>query len=372
MGGPRHPSRSAEKPKSASATSPRSPTPPRPRSSTAPSKNTPRDTPTPSTRPSSAPACCSPGRRHRRHLPDIPEPKTPSASPGLLFPALTQAQPDRFPPANPTRLASRPGPRTPRQGNRSSNAANTTSPSRSRTRVPPAARPPSAHQTSSTPPPSTTSTRHRRKPPRSAASSVPRRDKGVSHQLQQPGRQPPRQTDDCLRATAQPVIPRRQQPPPRMKISEPGVRITLRVLLTAAHRAQPHNAIPPIDPGRTTERPGTQAIHHRLDEGKNTPLPLAETPQRHDAAHPARHPQHRPCRRPDPASPSPDPPPGNRSRDAHACPSPQRRDHTGYRPPWAAAAEQTWSRPTCTASSSGSHMPARLRRRHPIRLRRGS
>ncbi len=59
-----------------------------------------------------------------------------------------------------------------------------------------------------------------------------------------------------------------------MKISEPGVRIIARILLTAVHRAQPHNAVPLIDPGRTTEGPDTQAINHRLDDGENPLLPL--------------------------------------------------------------------------------------------------
>lgn len=59
-----------------------------------------------------------------------------------------------------------------------------------------------------------------------------------------------------------------------MKISEPGVRIIVRVLLAAVHRAQPHNAIPLIDPGRATEGPDTQAVNHRLDDGQNALLPL--------------------------------------------------------------------------------------------------
>src|SRR5271154_4814235 len=80
----------------------------------------------------------------------------------------------------------------------------------------------------------------------------------------------PLQTDDCFRAIAQPVILRREQPPLRVKISEPGVRIIVRVLLAAVHRAQPHNAVPLIDPGRTAEGPDTQAINHRLDDRENT------------------------------------------------------------------------------------------------------
>jgi len=74
--------------------------------------------------------------------------------------------------------------------------------------------------------------------------------------------------------TASPVILRREQPPLRVKISEPGVRIITRILLAAVHRAQPHNAVPLIDPGSTTERPDPQAINHRLDDAENTLWPL--------------------------------------------------------------------------------------------------
>src|ERR1022692_785797 len=94
------PIRVSEKPRSASATSLRSPTPPKPRSSTAPSRSTPRDTSTPSTRASTVPAWCSPAA-----TPPSPrtfsmsQPKTSSASQANP-PALTQAQPDHFPPAN--------------------------------------------------------------------------------------------------------------------------------------------------------------------------------------------------------------------------------------------------------------------------------
>jgi hypothetical protein len=58
---------------------------------------------------------------------------------------------------------------------------------------------------------------------------------GVSHQLQQPGHEGPLQPDDCFRAIALPVILRREQPPLRVKISEPGVCVIVRVLLAAVH-----------------------------------------------------------------------------------------------------------------------------------------
>ena len=57
-----------------------------------------------------------------------------------------------------------------------------------------------------------------------------------------------------------------------MKADEPGVSIVVRVLLAAMHRAQPHDAVSLIDPGRTAEGPDAQAIDHRLGDGKNALL----------------------------------------------------------------------------------------------------
>jgi hypothetical protein len=96
----------------------------------------------------------------------------------------------------------------------------------------------------------------------------------VIDELQQPGSQPPLQPDDCFRAIAQPVILRWEQPPVHVKMGEPGVRIVVRVLLAAMHRAQPDDAVPLIDPGRTAEGPDTEAIDHRPGDGENALLSL--------------------------------------------------------------------------------------------------
>ena len=59
-----------------------------------------------------------------------------------------------------------------------------------------------------------------------------------------------------------------------MKTGEPGARIVVKILLAAMHRAQPHDAVPLIDPGRTPEGPDTEAIDHRLGDGENALLSL--------------------------------------------------------------------------------------------------
>src|ERR1039457_2759201 len=203
------------------------------------SRSTPRDTSTPSTRASTVPAWCSPAA-----TPPSPrtfsmsQPKTSSASQANP-PALTQAQPDHFPPANRAcwpvtpDFERRVGETALQHGEQ--DVAQPIADVRA-VRRPAAQRAPDLLHS---PALQDQDTARKVTAELSGLFRSPLRQSAI-HQLQQPGSQPSLQTDDCFRAIAQPVILRREQPPLRVKISEPGVRIIVRVLLAAMHRAQPH------------------------------------------------------------------------------------------------------------------------------------